>query len=169
MRRELPAVTSAAVRASYRFLTTWVLDAPAEDVWDALHAVEKWPEWWKGVEVVEKLAAGDDRGIGSVYRHRWRSRLPYTVGFDIRTTRVERPRVLEGEATGELEGIGRWRLYEGEGTAVTYEWRVRTTPAWMNALAPVGRPVFVWSHNVVMRWGGEGLAHLLGVRLLALG
>jgi hypothetical protein len=37
----------------------------------------------------------------------------------------------------------------------------------MNTLAPVGRPVFVWSHNVVMRWGGESLARRLGVRLLA--
>jgi hypothetical protein len=36
----------------------------------------------------------------------------------------------------------------------------------MNLLAPVGRPVFVWSHNAVMRRGGEGLARLLGARLL---
>ncbi len=39
----------------------------------------------------------------------------------------------------------------------------------MNAVAPVARPVFVWSHNTVMRWGGESLARLLGVRLLARG
>ena len=155
--------------AAYRFLTTWVLDAPREDVWDALYEVERWPEWWKGVEVVEKLVDGDENGIGSVYRHRWRSVLPYTVGFDMETTRIKRPLVLEGEARGELEGAGRWRLHEGEATAVTYEWAVRTTRPWMNALAPVGRPVFVWSHNVVMRWGGESLARRLGARLLARG
>ncbi len=153
-------------QASYRFLTTWVVDAPREDVWEVLYEIERWPEWWRGVEVVEKLADGDDEGRGSVYRHRWRSVLPYRVGFEMRTTRIERPLVLEGEARGELEGIGRWRLHEGEATAVTYEWVVRTTRAWMNALAPFGRPVFVWSHNVVMRWGGECLARRLGVRLL---
>ena len=155
------------VRAAYRFLTTWCLDAPREDVWTAIYAVERWPEWWRGVERVTKLAPGDERGVGAVHRHRWRSVLPYTVGFDIRTTRIEPPLLLEGEARGELEGVGRWRFYEGEGTAVTYEWAVRTTKPWMNAVAPVGRPVFAWSHNVVMRWGGEALARHLGVRLLA--
>ncbi|HEX2111628.1 MAG TPA: SRPBCC family protein [Gaiellaceae bacterium] len=154
-------------QAAYHFLTTWVLDAPLEDVWDAVYEIERWPDWWRGVEMVEKLAQGDDDGIGSVYRHRWRSVLPYTVAFEMRTTRIERRRVLEGEARGELAGVGRWRLYEGEATAVTYEWTVRTTRPWMNALAPIGRPVFVWSHNVVMRWGGKCLAERLGARLLA--
>jgi hypothetical protein len=155
------------VRAAYRFLTTWVVDAPCGDVWDAIYAIERWPEWWRGVQVVEKLEDGDEDGIGSVFRHRWRSVLPYTVRFDMKTTRIERPRLLEAEARGELEGVGRWRIYDGAGTAVTYEWAVRTTRPWMNLLAPVGRPIFVWSHNVVMRWGGEDLARLLGARLLA--
>jgi polyketide cyclase/dehydrase/lipid transport protein len=155
------------VQASYRFLTTWCLDAPREDVWEAIYEIERWPEWWRGVEIVEKLEDGADDGLGSLYRQRWRSVLPYTVGFDMRTVQIDRPFFLEGHATGELEGVGRWRLYEAEGTAVTYEWAVRTTRPWMNALAPVGRPVFVWSHNVVMRWGGEGLARLLGAKLVA--
>ncbi|MBD0317030.1 MAG: SRPBCC family protein [Thermoleophilia bacterium] len=153
--------------ACYRFLTTWILDAPRDAIWEAIYCVEKWPEWWRGVEAVEKLDGGDENGLGSVYRHRWRSRLPYTIGFDMRTTRIEAPFLLEGEARGELEGVGRWRFYEGDAAAVTYEWRVRTTRAWMNALTPVGRPVFVWSHNVVMGWGGECLARRLGAPLLA--
>jgi carbon monoxide dehydrogenase subunit G len=154
------------VKVGYSFLTTWLLDAPRDEVWDAIYDIERWPEWWKGVEVVEKLGDGHADGIGSVYRHRWRSVLPYTVSFDIRTVQIERPFLIEGHATGELEGVGRWRLYEGDGTAVTYEWVVRTTRPWMNVLAPVGRPIFVWSHNTVMRWGGQGLARLLGARLL---
>ena len=54
-------------------------------------------------------------------------------------------------------------------TAVTYEWNVRTTKAWMNLLAPVARPVFAYNHDVVMRWGGEGLARRLDCKLLAAG
>ena len=155
------------MRAGYRFLTTWVLDSPCEPVWETIADVDRWPEWWRGVELVEMLEAGDDEGVGCFYRHRWRSVLPYTVAFDMRTTRVEPSRFLEAVATGELEGVGRWRFYEGAGTAVTYEWLVHTNRAWMNALAPVARPAFVWSHNVVMRWGGACLARRLGVRLLA--
>lgn len=36
----------------------------------------------------------------------------------------------------------------------------------MNAVAPIGRPVFHWSHDLVMRNGARGLAQLLGVPLL---
>jgi uncharacterized protein YndB with AHSA1/START domain len=154
-------------RPEYRFLTTWCLDAPIERVWEEINASERWPEWWHGVERAEKLEPGDADGVGSLYRYTWRSRIPYPVEFEVRTTRVERPFAIDGEASGGLEGVGRWRLFEGEGTAVTYEWNVRTTKEWMNAIGPLARPVFVWNHNVVMRQGGEGLARRLGVRLLA--
>jgi Polyketide cyclase / dehydrase and lipid transport len=153
----------------YRFLTTWLLEAPRERVWDAIYDSERWPLWWKGVMEAEKLEEGDEDGVGQFGRYIWRARLPYRVEFFIRTTRVERPQMLEGDATGELAGIGRWRLFEQDGmTAVIYEWNVRTTRAWMNLLAPVGRPAFQWNHDYVMRNGGRGLAKLLGAPLIAL-
>jgi hypothetical protein len=153
----------------YRFLTTWLLGAPRERVWDAIYDSERWPLWWKGVMEAEKLEEGDEDGVGQFGRYVWRARLPYRVEFFIRTTRVERPQMLEGDATGELAGIGRWRLFEQDGmTAVIYEWNVRTTRAWMNLLAPVGRPAFQWNHDYVMRNGGRGLAKLLGAPLIAL-
>ena len=153
--------------ASYSFLTTWVLDAPRDPVWEAIHDIERWPEWWRGVECVMEEGRGNGDGIGAVYSHRWRSILPYTVRFVVTTTRIEKPDVLEGTAAGELEGIGRW-TFSGDGvTTVNYEWEVHTTRPWMNAVSPVARPVFEWSHNTVMRWGGECLAELLGVRLLS--
>ena len=74
-----------------------------------------------------------------------------------------------GHADGELTGVGRWRLFEGPATAVIHEWNVRTTRAWMNALAPVARPLFAWNHDAVMRQGAEGLARLLDCRLLVPG
>ncbi len=154
--------------AEYRFLTTWCLEAPIEPVWEAIHDFERWPEWWRGVENVEVLKEGGDYGIGSLSRHTWRSRIPYPVRFDVRTTRVERPLLMEGVATGELAGEGRWRLFEArDATAVLYEWNIHTTRSWMNLLAPVARPVFAWNHHWVMRHGGEGLAQRLGTRLLA--
>jgi hypothetical protein len=156
--------------AEYRFLTTWLLEAPREQAWDAIEAVERWPEWWRGVVSVEVLERGDEDKVGSRYDVVWRSRLPYPVKFEFRVDRVERPGVMEGRAQGELAGTGRWRLFEHDGvTAVLYEWNVETTKAWMNLLAPVARPVFAWNHDVVMRWGGEGLARLLRAQLLGHG
>jgi uncharacterized protein YndB with AHSA1/START domain len=154
--------------AEYRFLTTWLIEAERERVWEAIWESERWPQWWRGVEEAVKLAEGDARGVGQFGRYVWRSRLPYPVRFEIRTTRVERPRLLEGEATGELAGTGRWRLFDEDGvTAVLYEWNVRTTKRWMNLLAPLARPIFKWNHDWVMRNGGAGMARLLDARLLA--
>jgi hypothetical protein len=154
----------------YRFLTTWLLDAPCESVWETIHDQKGWPSWWRGVEEVVELDPGDENGLGSRSRMTWRSFLPYNLVFETHTTRVDKPHLMEGEVDGELAGIGRWRLFEGDGfTAVVYEWNVRTTRAWMNLLAPIGRPIFAWNHNWVMARGGEGIANLLGCRLLASG
>jgi len=155
--------------SEYAFLTTWLLDSPRRPVWEAIHDQASWPSWWRGVEEAEELSRpenGDD--VGTVSRLVWKSLLPYRVEFEVTTTRVEPQRLLEGHAVGELEGIGRWRFYEQDGvTAVLYEWNVATTKPWMNRLAPLLRPAFEWNHDWVMARGGEGIAKLLGCRLLA--
>lgn len=154
--------------AEYRFLTTWLVQAERDRVWDAIYESERWPGWWKGVLEAEKLEEGDEAGVGQYGRYVWKSRLPYRLEFFVRTTKVEKPHLLEGDASGELAGIGRWRLFEHAGvTAVLYEWNVRTTRAWMNFFAPFARPIFAVNHDYVMRNGGHGLANLLGARLLA--
>ncbi len=152
----------------YRFLSTWLLEAPRERVWDAIYDAERWPEWWRGVERMQIARAGDERGQGALWRSAWRSLLPYTLEFEFELVRVERPSLLEGRARGELAGSGTWRVYESElGTASTWEWRVATTAAWMNAFGPLARPVFAWNHHAVMKNGGVGLARELGVPLVA--
>jgi uncharacterized protein YndB with AHSA1/START domain len=156
--------------AQYSFLTTWLLESPREPVWEAIHDQERWPQWWHGVEESEELTPGAEDGLGSVSRLVWKSLLPYRVEFEVTTKRVERPHLLEADAVGELDGVGRWRLYEQAGvTAVLYEWNVSTTKAWMNLFAPVARSAFEWNHNWVMTRGGEGISKLLGCKLLASG
>ena len=156
--------------ADYAFLTTWLLDCPRERVWEAIYDQERWPEWWRGVEEVEERDGGGDGGIGAVSRMVWKSLLPYRVEFEVTTTHVERPHLMQADAVGELAGIGRWRLFERDGvTAVLYEWNVSTTKPWMNLLAPIARPAFEWNHDWVMSHGGTGIAKLLGCKLLANG
>jgi hypothetical protein len=38
----------------------------------------------------------------------------------------------------------------------------------MNLLSPIARPIFAVNHDYVMHNGGQGLAKLLGVPLLAI-
>jgi hypothetical protein len=155
--------------AEYRFLTTWLLEGEREPIWDAIYESERWPEWWHGVLEADRLEEGDEEGVGQYGRYVWKSKLPYRLEFFVRTTKVEKPHLLEGNAEGELAGVGRWRLLEQGGvTAVLYEWNVRTTRSWMNLLAPLARPIFAVNHDYVMRNGGHGLARLLGVPLLAI-
>jgi uncharacterized protein YndB with AHSA1/START domain len=48
--------------AVYRFLTTWVFDAPREPVWDLVYDGAGWPAWWRGVKRAEVLRPGDETG-----------------------------------------------------------------------------------------------------------
>ncbi len=151
--------------SEYEFITRWQFDAPIERVWRVIEDADTWPEWWKGVLSVEKIKDGDESGVGSVRSTVWKSSLPYEIKFDSEVTRVERLRLIEARAYGELEGNGLWQ-FESLGpnkTRVQYDWRVKTTKAWMNFLAPIARPFFQWNHDVIMGWGEDGLKKRLGV------
>lgn len=145
--------------SDYEFITVWHFDSPLEAVWEEISASEKWPDWWKGVLRVVELKPGDPDGVGSIRRSTWKSALPYKLEFDLEVVRVEKPRLIEARAFGELEGTGLWQFTsEGENkTRVQYDWRVKTTKPWMNYIAPLARPFFKWNHDIIMRWGEEGL------------
>ena len=148
--------------------TSWHLDASVERVWEALVAVGDWPRWWRFLNAVTELENGDKEGVGSLQRYTWSSKLPYRLTFEMRTTMVERPTLIEGVAMGDLNGIGRWRLRAlGKSSCVRYEWTVATGKPWMTILGPLLAPIFTWNHNQVMIEGGRGLAQHLGVALLA--
>jgi hypothetical protein len=153
----------------YHFLTIWKLDAPRAAVCKAIEDSLAWPEWWQGVEQVEELASGDANGIGSIRRYTWKGRLPYRLTFDVQVTQMELQAMVEGVASGDVEGMGRWTFAtEGEFTVACYEWNVRPTPRWMRLLSPLASPLFRWNHDILMRQGGEGLAQCLNARLVGI-
>jgi uncharacterized protein YndB with AHSA1/START domain len=152
---------------TYHFETIWRLETSIENVFDAIADPKAWVTWWPNIKAVTELQKGDAQGVGAVSRYEFSTQLPYTLAFDMKAVQVQRPYVLEGHASGELEGVGRWTLkQEGPITVVHYLWEVSTTKTWMNALAPLLRPAFTWNHHQVMKKGGQGLARYLGVRLL---
>lgn len=150
----------------YSFVTLWELNAPLERVWEAVFNADEWPAWWRGVKRVELLrpAIGPNQ-VGAVRRFVWKSALPYRLVFEMAVVRVEPLKRIESAASGELEGTGVWTFKrQDERVQVRYDWNVRTTQRWMNWITPVARPLFRWNHDVVMRWGGEGLARRVGVK-----
>ena len=151
--------------SDYEFVTIWNIDAPLTRVWDVIEDADAWPGWWKGVVQSIETMPGDENGVGSIRRMTWKSALPYKLEFDSEVVRIERHRLIEARAFGELDGHGLWQFEEinPNHTRVQYDWVVKTTKAWMNILAPVARPFFRWNHDVIMNWGEEGLKKRLGV------
>jgi uncharacterized protein YndB with AHSA1/START domain len=153
--------------ADYEFVSNWNIAAPLDRVYAAIEDADSWPQWWRGVLSSVVLQAGDADGIGSVRRTVWKSALPYKLEFDSEVVRLEKDKLIEVRAFGQLDGHGLWR-FEPAGDANTnarYDWTVKTTKPWMNALSPIARPLFRWNHDVIMRWGEQGLnRHLAAQR-----
>ena len=147
----------------FDLVSEWRLDAPIARVWAEIAAPEQWPHWWRAVKRVERLKDGDSEGVGIVRRFTWGTALPYTITFDMETTRVEPQRLIEGRARGELDGIGRWTLTpDGAATHVRYDWQVEQQRPWQRTRAPLLRPAYAWNHRVVMGWGEADIRRRLG-------
>jgi hypothetical protein len=154
--------------ADYHYVSTWRLQAPIEQVWAALNDLEHLPTWYRGVHEARELVPGDALGVGRRVRYVIKGRLPLRLAFEATTIRSVPPQDQELRAEGELAGTGRWSLdQQGEVTTVRYHWDVRTTRPWMNLLAPLARPIFIWNSRGVLLEAGEGLARLLGAPLVA--
>ena len=151
----------------YNIVTVWHIEAPLETVYELISQSLNWPQWWCNVKSVEEIAPGDTKGVGNIRRYTWQGVLPYRLIFDICVTHIEPQVVIEGIASGDLEGYGRWSFSSNDAvTIVRYEWQVRTTSFWMNLLELFAYPLIKWNHNLVMRQGGKALAHKLNSRLI---
>lgn len=149
--------------SDYEFVTIWEFDADLAAVWSEIEDADSWPTWWKGVLTSIEIKRGDENGVGSIRRTVWRSALPYRLSFDSEITLIQKHRMIEARATGELNGKGIWYFEEisPDRTRVRYDWQVSTGRAWMNVIAPIARPFFKWNHDVIMRWGEDGLRRRL--------
>ncbi len=147
---------------TYNLVTVWRLPSPAPVIWRILSRAWEWPRWWPFVERVEVLEPGDDRGLGARHRHHWKTCLPYRLRFELTVIRIDPLIRVDTRVSGDLVGIGRCRLRSrGDTTVIRYDWHVHTTRGWMNRLAPVARPVFLWNHQRVMAAGEAALRRLL--------
>lgn len=153
--------------AEYHLQTTWRIEAPLEEVYAAIEDSLRWPDWWPSVRKVEQIADGDVRGIDNVRRYAWQGKLPYRVVFDVCATRIDALVAIEGVATGDLAGIGRWKFSAvGKASIVHYEWHVHSMKWWMNLVAPLARAIFIRNHAQIMEQGGKALAKRLKAPLL---
>jgi hypothetical protein len=149
--------------ARYRCTSEWEVDASIDRTWDALLDVGEWPTWWRGVRAVERLGGGDARGVGMRIRQCWRGPLPLTTAIELEMTRVERHRLLEGRAGGDMAGTAGWAFEDvGGRTRVRFTLEVEPTRWWMRLPVPWAGRIFAWNVGAIMDWGSDGLARRLG-------
>lgn len=150
--------------AAFHFRSNWQLSVVREEVWDTLVDFHTWPVWWPGLDRVIETIHGDSGGIGQRAVSSWRGPVGYTLDIEIESVERVHPEYLRGAASGDVVGQGTWRLTVPEEgwTAIEFDWNVRANRRWMEFLAPIARPLFVSSHDHVMKRGAEGLATHLG-------
>jgi hypothetical protein len=151
--------------AKYNFITTFCVKASVEEVFAVLIAYNKWQTWWKGLNDLEvikdarvpkgyKLALALGPGF-------------YNLHFTLTLDSISINKSISLNSSGDLQGVGTFTLSQKEdSTVVTFIWNVETTKFWMNLVEPIGRPIFVFEHNVIMKWFAQGLANYLQKELL---
>lgn len=149
---------------NYRLQTVWWTPTAVDRIWEAMANYAAWPTWWRGIQNVKVLRRGDDSGVGTVLRQWWRSGVPYTLVFDLEMLRIESRRLLDGRASGDLEGACKWTFTPvNGGTEIRFDIDVRPGRWWMNLPIPFAPGIVRASFETIMGWGREGLARTLGV------
>lgn len=161
---QIPQADRHGATAAHHLQTVWWTPATADQIWGALANYAAWPDWWRGIRSVEVLRRGDESGAGTVLRQQWRSWFPYTLVFDLEMLRIESKRLLDGRASGDLEGSCRWTLFPADnGTEIHFDVNVRTSRWWMNLPIPFAERVVRANFQAIMRWGRTGLAETISL------
>jgi hypothetical protein len=151
-------------RGRFTFFDEWRLAADVDAVCAVVRDVEGWPEWWPSVRTVVPVI-GRTR---PTWEFRFRTRLPYGMAFAAEVLRDDPLVGVEAWVTGRVDGDGRWTATAIDGgTLVRFDWWVEPQVAWMQAVAPLARPIFSWNHRSLMAEGARGLARRLDTHLLA--
>lgn len=140
----------------YRFRNSWLLAAPAEQVYGAVVDLEGYPRWWRDVRTVLQV---DDDTAELVCR----AVLPYELVIRMRRELDDpaagRMRVwLSGDLEGSLAGVV---TPHGDGSRLVITQDVVARKRLLRRLAPLARPAFLLNHALMMWRGERGLrAHL---------
>ena len=148
-------------RNFYRFRSEWHLNAPPDDVFQALAELDDYPAWWPEIRAVRPLSE-DARLLIC------RSLLPYDLKFTVRRSRRDQQAgILEAGLEGDLEGFSCWTITASSGGALAvFDEEVIVNKTLLRRLAPIARPAFRGNHSLMMRHGRRGLtAYLAGMRL----
>lgn len=86
----------------------------------------------------------------------------YRLNSDVTVGKIITMKQVTLHSDGDVRGEVTCWLDETKGqTRVEIDWQVETTKSWMNYLAPLLKPLFIYNHHAVMRSGERGLQQYL--------
>lgn len=153
--------------AQYRFLSTWKVPAPIDEVYDVVGDTLRYPEWWGDVFLRVEGDEGPPRPgrRASVFA---RGFLPYRIRWSGVVTKADRPNGFAIALSGDFDGSGIWRLApDGEGTSAELDWRPEVNKPLIRYLTPILRPIFAKNHYWAMDRGQQGILGLIEQRRAA--
>lgn len=163
-----PPPPSARPLARYRFRTTFTTSASPEDAFRTIVAPELWLDAWSDALEVDRQQAGGPEGTGSVFTATVRGPAGYVLSAEVTTTESSAPHHAQMRLTGDLDGTATWTIRSTDvGTDVTLILDVEATRPWMRAASRVARPLFEWSHRIVVRHAVEAATQRIDARLLS--
>lgn len=145
--------------SDYHFITHWHVEATAEEVYDIISNADKLSEWWPSVylsvKTVEKGGEGGINKLVSLYTKGW---LPYTLKWQFRVIKIQRPTTLAIEAIGDFVGTGTWTITPADsGCSITYDWQIEAKKPLLRRLSGLLKPIFSANHHWAMARGEESL------------
>ena len=134
----------------FRFDRSFELDATPDELWSALSATDRYPEWWSWLRVME----GGELREGSIARCVVRAPLPYTLRFDVGVEGVVAGQLVDTQVRGDLDGPARLEIEPRTGGCTArLVWSLHLRDSLLRPLAVVARPAMTWAHDRVIEMG----------------
>jgi len=150
--------------SDYHFLTDWRVAGTIEEVKAVLGDGLSLTRWWPSVYLsVVQVAEGGAGGLGGALDLHTKGWAPYTLRWMLRITEPVTDDGFALEASGDLEGTGRWTFrQDGPEVVIVYDWRISATKPLLRRLSWLLRPAFSANHHWAMKRGEESLRLELG-------
>jgi hypothetical protein len=134
--------------------------SPAE-LWEAIEQVERFEDWWGWLRELSVCGAGPSPASGAARGGALRSGtvlsgvvappLPYRMRVQVHLTRCVRPRRIEADVHGDLEGEALLVVHRApNGCSVDVAWSIEMMQAPMRLADRVAHPLLCWGHDRVV-------------------
>lgn len=158
----------------YRLGHRWLIQGPIDVVFRVLSQLTEFPTWWSVFKSVE--SDDPEFGVGASARVRTRVVLPYDLDWDLTVAAMDRPRLLELDATVllanrfPLRGPLRFTLSEtADGVEVLNEQVFTSERRLPRPLRAIAQGMFAYNHAWGFKRGGIALQRAVDEAVAARG